>query len=122
MGDTIWTNRNPGEFASVMSEGQGVEGVVFPRFIDSDAMEINPETPAFDGNGLHPMAGRKVRVTMSFRSIDPTGRCEGDQWAHLWCEHDGVDFGVAETPLGFVGYQASTFPDRYPKSEVRRRG
>lgn len=94
--------------------------VVITEFFHSDAFRIPGHTPGFNGEALHPMAGQQVRVSLAFKSFDPTGVNQGHEFTHLWCKE--ADLGVAETPSGFIVYQASTFPEEWPKLglEVRR--
>lgn len=132
MGETVWGTRRPGEKAMVVDDpdldvgldmSNVVDGrpaaVVFGDFYGADAIGIPAETPSFNGAGLHPLAGRRVRVRLAFRSVDPTGRCPGHQFTHLWSAEG--DIGVAETPAGFVVYQASTFPSDWPKLDAVER-
>lgn len=109
MPETYWTTRHPFDRSAKLADpdGEALHGIdrgviVIAGFEGSDWIRVPPETPAPNGRGLHPYAGRQVRVTHRFRSVDPTGNAPGDHYVHLWAQDAGV--GVAETPAGFAVY------------------
>ena len=127
--DTVWGQRAPGDKAMrAVDPDTGIPGtltdpdralVVIGEFFASDAMRIPENTPAFDGDGLHPYAGQRVRVTFAFRSLDPAGVHPGEHYAHLWNHESGV--GVCETPGGFIVYEAATLPSSFRRSLYTRK-
>lgn len=126
--DTLWTQMRPFDramrsvdpdsgFPGALAEGDRAT-VILSDFSAVDWLTLPDETPAFDGRGLHPLAGQRLRVVRWFRGHHPaTG--EGLVWHAVTREGD---VAVAETVDGFIVYQASTYPEDWPRRSERVRG
>lgn len=121
MPETYWTTRRPFERAAKLADpdGEALHGIdrgviVIAGFEGSDWIKVPENTPAPDRKGPHPYAGRQVRVTRRFRSVDPSLEAAGDHYVHLWAEKARV--GVAETPGGFRVYHLDgNWPEGWPQ-------